>query len=67
MSDASPAEAPAPSPSRLPLLARLSFGVGPVAEGAQNVAFGTFVLFFVLAFGILGFAAKAVIQWILKI
>ena len=31
---------------RLPLAARLLFGVGPAAEGAQNVAFGTFVLFF---------------------
>lgn len=26
---------------------------------------GTFVLFFVLAFGMLGFIAKAIIQWLL--
>mgnify|MGYP001216139964 CR=1 FL=1 len=28
---------------------------------------GTFVLFFVLAFGMLGFIAKTVIQWLLGI
>ena len=28
---------------------------------------GTFVLFFVLAFGMLGFIAKSVIQWLLGI
>jgi hypothetical protein len=34
----------------------LTFGVG---------AFGTFVLFLVLSFGMLGFLAKSLIQWIL--
>jgi Protein of unknown function (DUF2788) len=29
--------------------------------------FGTFVLFVVLAFGMLGFIAKSVIQWLLKV
>ncbi len=28
---------------------------------------GTFVLFFVLAFGMLGFIAKAIIQWVMGI
>src|SRR5262245_1401085 len=42
---AQPLAASVPAP-RLPLSARLAFGVGPAAEGAQNVAFGTFVLFF---------------------
>lgn len=28
---------------------------------------GTFVLFFVLAFGMLGFIAKAIIQWLMGI
>jgi len=39
-------QAPARVPTRLPLVNRVLFGVGPAAEGAQNVAFGTFVLFF---------------------
>jgi glycoside/pentoside/hexuronide:cation symporter, GPH family len=39
-------QAPEGVPGRLPLSTRILFGVGPAAEGAQNVAFGTFVLFF---------------------
>jgi len=36
-------------------------------DRVQAGRFGTFVLFFVLAFGILGFVAKSVIQWLLKL
>lgn len=34
-----------------------------VARESQAGRFGTFVLFFVLAFGIFGFLLKQVIQW----
>ncbi len=37
---------PEPDRGRLPLATRVLYGVGPAAEGAQNVAFATFVLFF---------------------
>jgi hypothetical protein len=37
-----------------------------LARESKAGKFGTFVLFFVLAFGILGFVAKSVIQWILS-
>jgi len=36
-----------------------------LARDSKAGRFGTFVLFFVLAFGILGFVAKSVIQWLL--
>jgi hypothetical protein len=36
-----------------------------VARKSQAGRLGTFILFFVLAFGILGFVAKQVIQWLL--
>lgn len=36
-----------------------------LAKASKAGRFGTFVLFFVLAFGILGFAAKGIIQWLL--
>lgn len=43
------------------------FVIGNLARESKAGRFGTFILFFVLAFGILGFVAKNVIQWILKI
>lgn len=42
------------------------FIIGNLAKESRAGKFGTFVLFFVLAFGMLGFIAKAVIQWVLK-
>jgi Protein of unknown function (DUF2788) len=36
-----------------------------LAKDSKAGRFGTFILFFVLAFGILGFVAKSVIQWLL--
>ncbi len=43
------------------------FIIWDLARKSKAGKFGTFVLFFVLAFGMLGFAAKAVIQWVLDI
>ncbi len=43
------------------------FIIGSIAKESKAGRFCTFVLFFVLAFGILGFVAKNVIQWLLKI
>ena len=43
------------------------FVIASLARESKAGKFGTFVLFFVLAFGILGFVAKNVIQWILKL
>ena len=43
------------------------FIIGNLAKESKAGKFGTFILFFVLAFGILGFVAKNVIQWLMKI
>ena len=43
------------------------FIVWNLAKESNAGRFGTFVLFFVLAFGMLGFIAKNVIQWLLDI
>jgi hypothetical protein len=54
----------------------LSFGVAAfilymlfivfnLAREAKAGKFGTFVLFLVLSFGMLGFVAKTIIQWVL--
>ncbi len=56
----------------------LTFGVGAfilymlfivlnLALEAKAGKFGTFILFLVLSFGMLGFVAKSVIQWVLGI
>jgi hypothetical protein len=37
-----------------------------LARESKAGRFGTFMLFFVLAFGILGFVMKSVIQWFLS-
>jgi hypothetical protein len=41
------------------------FIIWDLAKKSQAGRFGTFVLFFVLAFGILGFIAKQVIAWVI--
>jgi hypothetical protein len=38
-----------------------------LARESKAGRFGTFILFFVLAFGILGFVLKSVLQWVLKL
>ena len=38
-----------------------------LSREAKAGKFGTFVLFFVLSLGMLGFVAKSVIQWVLNI
>lgn len=43
------------------------FIIWDLARKSKAGRFGTFILFFVLAFGMLGFVAKNVLQWLLKI
>jgi hypothetical protein len=43
------------------------FIIWNLAKESQAGRLGTFVLFFVLAFGMLGFIAKQVITWLLDI
>ena len=43
------------------------FIIYDLAKKSNAGRFGTFILFFVLAFGILGFIAKNVIQWLMGI
>jgi hypothetical protein len=43
------------------------FIIWKVARESRAGRFGTFILFFVLAFGIFGFAMKSVIQWLLDL
>ena len=43
------------------------FIIWELARKSNAGRFGTFVLFFVLAFGMLGFIAKTIIQWLLDI
>ena len=47
-------------------IAFMLFIIWKLARDSKAGRFGTFVLFFVLAFGILGFIAKSVIQWMLQ-
>lgn len=42
------------------------FIIGNLAKESRAGRLGTFVLFFVLAFGMLGFVAKTVLVWILE-
>jgi len=42
------------------------FIIGQLAWESKAGRFGTFVLFLGLAFGMVGFAAKFVIQWLLE-
>jgi hypothetical protein len=48
-------------------IALMLFVIWKVARDSKAGRFGTFILFFVLAFGILGFVLKQVIQWVLGI
>jgi hypothetical protein len=48
-------------------IALMLFVIWKVAKDSKAGRFGTFILFFVLAFGILGFVLKQVIQWVLGI
>ena len=43
------------------------FVIGNLAKESKAGRFGTFILFFVLAFGMLGFIAKTILQYFLKI
>ena len=49
------------------LIGYMLFIIWNLAQKSKAGRFGTFVLFFVLAFGMLGFVAKAVIKWIMGI
>ena len=42
------------------------FIIGQLARESKAGRFGTFVLFLALAFGMVGFVAKGIIQWMLK-
>jgi len=46
-------------------IALMLFIIWKVARDSNAGRFGTFILFFVLAFGIFGFLLKLVIQWLL--
>jgi hypothetical protein len=48
-------------------IAYMLFIIFDLAKRSNAGRFGTFVLFFVLAFGMLGFVAKSVIGWLLGI
>lgn len=48
-------------------IALMLFVIWKVARESKAGRFGTFILFFVLAFGIFGFIMKSVIQWVLGI
>lgn len=43
------------------------FIIYDLAKESQAGRLGTFILFFVLAFGMLGFIAKSFIQWVMGI
>ena len=49
------------------MIALMLFIIWDLAKGSKAGKLGTFVLFFVLAFGILSFAAKSIIKWALGI
>jgi len=48
-------------------IAFMLFIIWKLARDSKAGRLGTFILFFVLAFGILGFVAKQVIQWLIGI
>jgi hypothetical protein len=49
------------------MIAYMLFIIWNLAKESKAGRLGTFVLFFVLAFGMLGFVAKSVIKWVLGI
>lgn len=48
-------------------IAFMLFIIWEIARSSKAGRFGTFVLFFVLAFGMVGFVVKQILSWILKI
>jgi len=48
-------------------IALMLFIIWQVARESKAGKFGTFILFFVLAFGIFGFALKSIIKWLLDL
>lgn len=48
-------------------IALMLFIIWKLARESKAGRLGTFILFFVLAFGVLGFVAKSVIQWLLQL
>ena len=49
------------------LMVFMLFIIWDLARKSKAGRLGTFVLFFVLAFGMLGFVAKQIIAWLLKL
>ena len=49
------------------LIGLMLFIIWDLARKSKAGRLGTFILFFVLAFGMLGFVAKSVIKWVLGI
>ena len=49
------------------MIAFMLFIIWDIAKESKAGKLGTFVLFFVLAFGILGFVAKSAIKWLMGI
>jgi hypothetical protein len=49
------------------MIAFMLFIIWDLAKQSKAGRLGTFVLFFVLAFGMLGFVAKSVIKWVLNL
>ena len=49
------------------MIAFMLFIIWELARKSNAGKFGAFVLFFVLAFGMLGFIAKSVIKWLMGI
>ena len=47
------------------MIAFMLFIIWDLAKQSKAGRLGTFVMFFVLAFGILGFVAKSAIKWLL--
>ena len=43
------------------------FVIWKLAKDSKAGSLGTMILFFVLAFGMLGFVAKSILQWVLDI
>ena len=48
-------------------IAFMLFIIWKLARDSKAGRLGTFILFFVLAFGILGFAMKSVLQWLMNL
>lgn len=51
----------------LAFMAYMLFIIGQLAVESKAGKLGTFVLFLALAFGMVGFVAKYIIQWLLEV